>query len=419
MKKKIFYNNTFVMVLSLIVSALIWVAIVYNVDTAKTTTIRGVSVTLNTADANLQRLGLSPVDKLSEFTVDVEVNGPRSVIGNIDASDIQVSAKLNNVTGPGTYELPLEIKEGFRISQLETKNIFPETLSVRFDRTVTKTFDIDLKTAGIHILDGYLMEEEYFYPTQIEVTGPETEMRQIVGAAAELVLDEPISKTASYNVAVKLINDDGDTVESPYFSTSTDNTAVTVPVLKKKVIPVTFDYVNVPDGFDTDVIDYLLVPDEIEIAGPENMLDTMNELHLGYIDMRTLAPDMNMFYNLTLPQDFISVEGIEELNLQFLPDRFAEKELSISSDSIYVINIPDKYDVTIQSKSVSGVIVYGPVEQLENITEKDLVAQINMSKVEHKIGQVTVPVDIVIPGKSDCWAYGSHYNVRATIRLKE
>lgn len=418
MKKKIFDNNTFVMALSLIVSVLIWVVVAYNIDTSIPTTIRNVPVIVNTGDGNLQRLGLSPVSDVDEFTVDIEVVGPRATVGNIKLSEIQVEAKLNNVTGPGEYELSLEVID-VRNRQFEIKSVSPETLQLRFDRMTTKTFDIDLRTSGVHILDGYIMEEEYLYPTTVEVTGPATEMEQLSGATAELALEEPISKTATYNVPIKLINDDGDTVESPYFKVSSENTAVTMPVLKKKVIPVTFDYVNIPEGFDTDTIEYTLTPSEIEIAGPEDMLDTMNELHLGYIDMRTLAPDMNMFYNVSLPPDFISVEGIEELNLQFMPDNFAEKELNIDSDSIYVINASDKYEVTIQSKSVSGVVVYGPVEQLEKITEKDLVAQINMSKVEYKIGQVTVPVDIVIPGKSDCWAYGSHYNVRATIKLKE
>lgn len=418
MKKTIFDNNTFVMVLSIIVSVLIWVVVAYNIDTSIPSTIRNVPVIVNTGDGNLQRLGLSPIDDVSEFTVDIEVIGARATVGNIKLSEIQVEAKLNNVTAPGTYELPLEVID-VRNRQFEIKAVYPETVQIRFDRTVTKKFDIDLKTSGVHILDGYIMEEEYLYPTQIEVTGPATEMEQITGAMAELILDEPIAGTATYDVPIALINDDGDTVESPYFKTSIDSTAVTMPVLKKKVVPVTFDFVNVPEGFDVDVIDYVLTPDEVEIAAPENMLDTMNELHLGYIDMRTLAPDMNMFYNMSLPPSFISVEGIEELNLQFKPDKFAEKELNIDSESIYVINASDKYDVTIQSKSVSGVVIYGPAEQLEKITEKDLVAQINMSRVEYKLGQVTVPVDIVIPGKSDCWAYGSHYTVRATIKLKE
>lgn len=418
MKKTIFDNNTFVMVLSVLASVLVWIVVAYNVDTTIPSTIRDVPVIVNVGDSNLQRLGLSPVNDVNEFTVDIEVVGPRATVGNIKLSEIQVEAKLNNVTAPGTYELTLEVID-VRNRQFEVKSVYPETIKIRFDHTVTKKFDIDLKTSGVHILDGYIMEEEYLYPTVIEVTGPATEMERISGASAELVLENPISESATYDVPIVLTDDDGNAVESPYFKTSADTAAVTMPVLKKKIVPVTFDYVNVPDGFDIDVIDYTLSPSEIEIAGPENILDTMNELHLGYIDMRTLAPDMNMFYKLTLPPSFISVEDIEEINLQFRPDKFAEKELNIDSDSIYVINASDKYEVTIQSKSVSGVTVYGPAEHLDSITEKDLVAQINMSRIEYKLGQVTVPVDIVIPGKNDCWAYGSHYTVRATIKLKE
>lgn len=405
------------MVLSVICSVLIWVVVAYNVDTSIPSTIRNVPVIVNTADSNLQRLELYPITNVDEFTVDLEVIGPRATIGNIKPSEIQVEAKLNNITGPGTYELALEVTD-VRNRGIEIKGVVPETIKIRFDRQVTKKFPVHLKMSGINIPDGYMMEEEYLYPTEIQITGPATEMSQVSIASAELALTEPISATATYDIPIKLTDNDGNAVDSPYFTISSDTVAVTLPVLKKKVVPVTFDYVNVPDGFNVDIIEYELNPKEVEIAGPENMLDTMNEIHLGYIDVRTLAPDMNMFYNISLPPGFISVEGIEELNLQFKPQNFAEKELNIDSDNIYVINASDKYEVTIQSKSISGVIVYGPEKDIEMLTDKDLVAQVDMSQVEYKLGQITVPVDIVIPGKSTCWAYGAHYTVRATVKSK-
>ena len=55
---------------------------------------------------------------------------------------------------------------------------------------------------------------------------------------------------------------------------------------------------------------------------------------------------------------------------------------------------------------------------LELVTAKDLVAQVDMGQIDYKLGQVTVPVEIILNDNETCWAYGTHYTVRATIKAK-
>lgn len=417
MKKNILDNNTFLMVISVLGSILIWIMVAYNVDTAIPITIRNVPVSINVADEALTRMGLKPVADNIDFTVDVEVIGARSTVGNMKPSDIQIEARVNNVSGPGTYDLALEVVDS-KNRDIEIKGTTPETISLRFDREVTKKLPINLELTGIDIPEGYVMDEESIYPTEVTVTGPSEEMEKVKTANVIMAFNEPISKSVSSEVAIELHDQDENVIESPYIKMNNNEVTVDIPVLKKKTIPVSFDFVNVPEGFDVSILEYALSPNEIEVAGPEELLQSFNELHLGYIDMRTLAPDVNLFYDVELPDGFISVEGIEDLNLMFIPDKFDYKELNIDSDSIYVINTSDKYDVTIQSKGISGVTVYGLTHDLEMVTAKDLVAQVDMNHVEYKLGQVTVPVEIMMPGKSTCWASGIHYNVRATIKNK-
>ncbi len=417
MKKNILDNDTFLMIISVLGSILIWVMVAYNIDTSIPITIRNVPVIINTADESLTRMGLKPVADNLDFTVDVEVIGARSTVGNMKPSDIQIEARVNNVSGPGTYDLALEVVDA-KNRDIEIKGTTPEIITLRFDREVTKTLPINLELTGVDIPEGYVMDEESVYPTEVTVTGPSEEMEKVKTANVIMSFDKPIDRSINTDIAVELHDGDENIIESPYFVYNNKNITVDIPVLKKKVIPVTFDYVNIPEGFDVDILEYALSPTEIEVAGPEELLASFNELHIGYIDIRTLAPDVNMFYDLELPDGFISVEGIDDINLQFIPDKFDFKELNIDSDSIYVINTSDKYEVTIQSKGISGVMIYGLTEAVEMVTAKDLVAQVDMNHVEYKLGQVTVPVEVMMPGKSTCWASGVHYNVRATIKNK-
>jgi hypothetical protein len=57
--------------------------------------------------ASLSRLGLEVIAN-NEFSVDVDLYGPRAIVGNIKASDLQVKAKFDNVSGPGTYSVSFE-----------------------------------------------------------------------------------------------------------------------------------------------------------------------------------------------------------------------------------------------------------------------------------------------------------------------
>ena len=414
--KSFFDNKSVVLIISILGSVLIWMMVAYNVDTNIPITIRNVPVTLDIEDSNLARLELYPVTS-TNFSVDVEIIGPRATVGNIKASELKVVAKLNNVSGPGTYDLALEVTD-IRNRDAEIKSTVPDIISMRFDNRMTKVLPLDLEINGLDIPEGFILDQEYLYPSEVQVVGPATEMAMVDAAMVQLSFEKPLSVSTTFETPVKLLTAEGESVDSPYFEYDNRKVSVTLPVLKKKTVPVTFDFINVPSSFVLETIKYIVSPEEIEIAGPADLVATYNELHLGYLDIRNVAPDMQMFYNVALPPSFISVEGIEELSIQFLPEGFGEKELSIGSDNIYIVNLSDEYEVTVQSKSISGVTVYGPEEELETLTSKDLVAQIDMTEADVRTGQITVPVDIIIPGNSTCWAYGDRYTARVTVKSK-
>lgn len=414
--KSVFDNKTVIMIISVLSSILIWALVAYNIDSSIPSTIRNVPVTIDISDSNLARLDLYPVTS-TNFTVDVEVVGPRATVGNIQASELKVTAKLNNISGPGVYDLALEITD-IRNRGVEIKSSVPDVISMRFDHRITKILPVDIEITGLDIPEGYIMDEEYIYPSEVEVVGPATEMQLVQTAQVKLNFEKPLSASTTYETPVILNDAEGNNIDSPYFEYDNQTVSVTLPVLKKKMVPVTFDFINVPAGFALETLKYQISPEEIEIAGPADLVATYNELHLGYLDIRNIAPDMQMFYNLALPPSFISVEGIDELNIRFIPEGFGEKELNINSDSIYIVNLSDEYDVTIQSKSIPGVMVYGPEGELETLTSKDLVAQIDMTEADLRTGQITVPVDVIIPGKSTCWAYGDRYTARVTVKSK-
>jgi YbbR domain-containing protein len=407
-------NDTVVLVVSAICAILLWFSVAYNSDEKITSVIRDVPVNFDMSTSSLSRLKLYPVMD-NELTVDVEISGSRMVVGNISKGDLVVNAKLNNVTGPGTYDVGLDISDSMG-RNYEIKGSVPDTLTVRFDHKTEKTFEVELEMEGVEIPDGYILDTEYLSPSEITVSGPETEVSSITDCRATLTFKSPISETATYEAEVELYDADGNAVTSPYITLDSDRVSVTLPVLKKKVVPVTFDYLNVPAGFDTDTLSYTIEPEEIEIAGPESSLSTVTELHVGYINMEDFTPDFPFVYNIELPSGFIAVDNTQEVLVTFENTGYETRTYNVSE--IRLVNQPDDYDVTVSTKMIYNVEITGPTEALDALAATDIVAEIDMHDVDIRVGQSTVEASILTPTTDCCWSSGGKYTAVITVRSK-
>jgi YbbR domain-containing protein len=232
-------------------------------------------------------------------------------------------------------------------------------------------------------------------------------MDKIDACQVKIDFDKPLSQTGTYDAEVLMIDQNGERFNSPYLELDVPVASVTLPILKKKTVPVTVDFVNVPQNFDIGTLAYMIEPETIEIAGPVPRINSFMEMHLGYIDLRTLKPDTVILYGVNLPLGYITVNNVQEISLRFDPKNLGEKLLNATD--IRIINQPPESNVVIQTKTLYGITIYGPKEELETLTSLDLVAQIDMTEVDNRTGSVTVPVTILLPNNTDSWAYGDNH----------
>lgn len=123
----------------------------------------------------ITRMGLTIIGEEDLF-VDVTIEGQRLVVGSIKPEDIAVSVDLSLVNGAGSFSLPL-VAENVSGKDFTISSISPSTVNLKFDRMVTKKFNVDLKMEGLVVPEeGYLMEEAVVSPTQVSVTGPDTDL---------------------------------------------------------------------------------------------------------------------------------------------------------------------------------------------------------------------------------------------------
>lgn len=402
-------------VLSFVLAVIVWFVIANTIENQITRDIVGIQIDLSEQIDTLANLGLK-ISEVQNVTAAVKVTGARSLVGGLGAKDILVTASLTGVSSAGTYDLRLNAVKKDSGQDYQILDVSPSTIRVSIDRQGTKTFEPAAKVADISVPQNYLMEQYYVTPGELTITASNENLAKIDHVEVEIDAGtEPLTKTTIFDGRVVLYDSQGQVIPQDNYIISTEHITVTVVVLKQKTLALTVAYTHVPAGLDTDSIQYIQSSSSILVAGPEDEIDSINEIFLGYIDMRTLTPGSTFNYDVVLPDGFLNIKNVNSVILRFSMDDYGQTELKTSN--INLLNKPANYDVEVLTESISNITVVGPAERVQTISSEDLIAELDLSNYELSEGQYNLGVDIVLPGDEGVWAVGS-YSVVVVVSQK-
>lgn len=398
-------NNTFFKVISVVIACIIWVVVAMNMKTDIPREIKEVPVTMDNQTSFITRMGLTIIGDESLF-VDVTIEGQRLVVGSIKPEDIAVSVDLSSVNGAGNFSLPL-VAENVSGKDFAISSISPSTVNLKFDRMVTKKFNVDVKMEGLVVPEeGYLMEEAVVSPTQVSVTGPDTDIAKIAKCVVLVDHEGSLTKTTAFTSDIVLLDKDGNKIETSGLTMDVKQAEVTVPILKTVDLPVKVEFLNAPTNLDLEELEYAVSNETVTVAGPVDEIDKYSEIILGYIDFKALDLESNFTFDVELPENFINVAHTETVTVTFDWTDMVAKEFTVTNLSL--VNVPSDYDARLLTDRVTKVKIIGPAQVLETMTADDLVGQIDLSKRSVETGQFKTAVTISAPSKNLVWAVGDY-----------
>ncbi len=404
--KNLFNSKTFNLIFSVVAAIIVWSIVTTVVDSQTTQRIRNVPLTIDTNSGVLAQLGLSTVGDVPE-EVSVVVSGSRYVVGNINAQeDIQVTANLSQVTGPGTYELTLNATDvngkGFTVD-----SISPRRITVTFDRMQSKSVPITANISSMNIPSGYIREKEVVSPEEVLITGPATEVNQVASAVVEVrVSSGELTSTQVVEEDIILLDSNGNELQKGNMTLSVETASVTIPVLKTKEVSFTFDYLNAPPDFDESMLSYSISESSINIAGPEESIDSYEAVDLGHIDLRELAQSGGTITKeISLPSGYVNLDDFDTVTITFQLEGYTTQSFNITN--LTLRNVPSDCQAEIVTSRISNVQIFGPQEVLDQLTGSDFVAEVDLSGREVDSGQSSIPVTIYAPGRGNVWAVES------------
>lgn len=417
MTGKLFKDKRIVFAVSLLLSFLLWLVVSLFLRPTGETVISGVGVNVNVQSGILGELGLSAIEG-AENTVNVTISGQRSVIGGISAEDISISPSLSGVSGAGVYELELRANNNSG-KDFEIVNISPSAITVKFDKYVDKIVKVEYKINGdYNIPDEFIQEKTYVRPEIITVTGPETDLASIDKAYVEVEFSGDYHESFSQEGDILLLDGNGTVVSynQNVVSLSESTARVYVPIHKRVSLPITFEYTNIPEFFDTANIKYSISPEEITVEGEDYLLDKYSDIFVGYVDMSDITlENPSVTFGVSLPEGLNVQDDVDEIVVDFDLEGYVESEFNATQ--INIINVPKDYKVTSNANKVSVKLI-GPVDVINSISAKDIVVQVDLSTREiTQTGQYRINAEVFLPGGENAWAIGN-YSITVTVKEK-
>lgn len=407
MKKKVtdklIYNNNFIRVLSVLTAIMFWFIVVINVSPDYKRSISGAKINLEENMQSLTSLGLHPVDKSSD-KVTITVTGPRNVIGRLTPESFTVIPNLGVISKAGNYELQLSAVLKTPDNRVRITQISPSYVTVKFDTMQVKNLAVNILVENNKVPDGYIMQTAVSNPKTVAVTGPTTELSQVVKAQARVKVNDDATQTVTENCKLVLLDSQGRELSLKHVQLSTSSVKVTVPILKTKKVPFKVDFSNIPQGFDKSNIEYQVSPSTILVAGAADRIDTLKEINLGSIDFSKL--DLNTVQAMNVPdiEGIMNVENIQSVDVSVKLKNISSKLMN--TGNFATVNVPNGYTVAVRTKQINNIKLFGPSSDINSVSS--ITAVIDLSNVEKGTGQYEVPVTFSVPGKSGYWVTGSY-----------
>ena len=409
---KVFNSRVFWMAISLLCSFAMWAYITNPNSSDFQQTFRGVQVEFSGQEKLLsdRSLSISDVDTQS---VTVTLRGSRSNVGKLRASDIKAVIDVSNIKQPNdmTWAYELQYPEGTDVSDITVVSKSPETINFTVVKNATKTVSVKGSFEG-EIAEGCVAEEFVFEPSTIVIEGPEETLAQIDHAWVSFG-EGKIESTYSEEVGYKLMSESGAQISTKGLMLSTNVITATQPILKTKEVPLTVNLIQ-GGGVDEDDCTVTIEPNTLKIAGDTRLVDDINSIVLGNIDLASFQSSYTHTFAITLADEIQNLTGVTKANVTVEVRGTHTK--TFTTDNISCKNVTNGYSATIDTKSIEITLRSKDTSALDKVKPDDISVVVDLKDYGTTTGQVIASGTVYINGVENVGAVG---DIRVSVTISK
>lgn len=411
--RNLIYNNKIAMLFSLILAFAVWIWVAIEKSPVVEMTISAVPVKIDMENSVPSQLNLQTFGQ-TEFYVDVTVTGKRFVVSALTPADLTVTAQTNYVDSAGTKSLQLKATANDS-RDYEIQRLSQNYIDVYFDTYKEAEFAIEPRISAPNnqtVIDGCILGNVLFSQNTVVISGPSAEVNKVTGVVAEIAVSAPLSATTTVQPEIKLQTDGQETLSYVTLHTGESAVTMTMPVLKKVVLPTAVTFKNAPGGYLNGEVPVSISPAQIEAAIPIEKVGELKNISVGTVDFSDLDSGYNTFtFQASDITEYMIVDGSARFRVTVNLSGTISAAFSVPVQNIAVTAQKDGFHSTVLTQGIENIRVIGTAEEIAALTNEMLYAELDLSDAELAEGEQTVRARIVIKGSSKAWASGT-YNVR-------
>jgi len=337
------------------------------------------------------------VDYLDGETVDVVLEGRRSIIDKLTVSDINAYADMTRVSVTNAIIISIEVDEDVTLVKKVPNEMLISMEDIRSElKTVQVRFEGDLA-------QDYVKLNEIVTPNQIQITGPESKLALVSSVIVPIKIDEAFDDVTVF-VAPRLLDSSGNELRD--LQVSEDQIQVKVPVQKIKTVPVKVATLGELNE-NYRLMSVGLSIDSVTIRGEEGALEDVASILVDDVDLSNLTDaDTEKNVKLTdyLPEDVLpyKTSDNQQVLLSILPIINATRV--VEQADVNVRLIPDGLQFQFVEEDPYPIGIRGIYKDLQAVDVEDLRPKISLDGLEPGIHQVflevTSPMNIVVTNEA-------------------
>ena len=411
--RRLFTVNKGLKAVSVLIAIVIWLTIVLTTSSHITGTVSGVPIIMDLTDTAVGKLGLSVVSASAE-EVRVTLYGKRDGVRTLtkNPADIKVTGQLNKVNAAGTYEIDLMAALPVQIDGVRVQSISPSTITVRFDTVEKKTVPVIVDYSTVKIGKDLICMQPEYAVQGIIIQGPAADLAKVDHAVAEIKTSQRLEESKEFVVPLRLTDEKGVTVDASHITMEKSEVSVVLPIYKAKKVPLKVNFVGPLSDELLGKIPYKLDRETVEIAGPPDKLDSVNEIVVATVNLADLKLGTEKVFEIPLPAGFEFIDNVSTVHFTFKPDGWGERTFHVRHFEI--VNTPKDVSAKVLTNVVYQVHVVGPRNVLSKLTADQLICRVDLLDKSLATGKWNYAATVQI-GRHLAWATGQY---QVTIQIK-
>lgn len=347
-------------------------------------------------------------------TINLTLKGSRSDLNKLSKDNITAVVNLSQVYEAGQHRLNYNLYYPPEVSgnAFEVVGSTPSTISLNVEKYVEKNVPVVVACSG-SVPEGYIADtlKPELSEDTVRISGPGSVIDQITKAVINVDLTNR-TQTIVEVAPFTLCNDQNEAVDAKRVTTSVGEIELKLRIQAIREVKLTLTVID-GGGATLQTSNITIEPATITVSGGKNVLDELETINLGTINLADYMEDTELTFPIILSDNVTNRSGYEEAKVSVRFPELAKKTLTITN--IQKLNVPAGMEVEMATQALT-VTVRGPKAQVQDMKETDLIASIDLNNLP--AGGSTLPVEIKMGDAFRSVGIVGSYSASVTLREK-